>query len=115
MNNEFLENRILGTINGDPHKAKKQIKHSLKLAAGGAYPHLIREMMKEHACRIIDSDASEQEKEKAKLLICYSWWARALERGVLKSQFQQFMLDHLAYLDAQPDANKVMEKWQEYG
>jgi hypothetical protein len=115
MNEELLQNRILGTINCDPHKAKKQIKHSLKLAAGGAYPHVVREMMKEYAYRIINSDASKQEKEDAKLLICYSWWARALERGVLKSQFQQFMLDHLAYLDAQPDANEVMEKWQEYG
>ena len=70
--------------------------------------------MKEYACTIIDSNMSEQEKEKAKLLLCYSWWARALERGILKSQFQQFMLDHLAYLDVAPNTNKIMDKWQEY-
>jgi hypothetical protein len=119
MAEKFIRNRILGTVDIDTDEAQAQVKQKLKLAASGAYPYVIREMMKKQGWKILSSDAREQDKENAKLLICYAWWARALEGGIPKKYFEEFMLDHLEYLE-QPD-NKgsgdelVLDKWKKYG
>lgn len=100
MEPEFHIHRLLGSMYQDTPEDREHVKKYVKLASGGAYPYKIREMMKQHAWEIISSDTTtKQEKEDAKLLICYSWWARALEGGIPKSKFEEFMVDHLNYLD----------------
>lgn len=47
-------------------------------------------------------------------MICYSWWARALENKIPTKYFEEFILDHLAYLDSDRQS-KLPEKWQKYG
>lgn len=115
MSEKLLNTRVLGTVDFETDEVKEQIRKRLKLAAGGAYPYAVREIMKEYGWKILSSDASDQEKEKAKLLICYSWWARALDCGIPKKYFEEFMLDNLDYLDGKPTEDKVSEKWRKYG
>jgi len=113
MKDRFVVTRVLGTVDLDTPELREQNKKKMRLVAGGAYPYAIREMMKQCGHGILSSSNDPQEKEDAKLLICYSWWSRALEGGIPKRYFEAFMLDHLKHLDGDPGINLV--KWQKYG
>lgn len=115
MPDKFMKTRVLGTLDIDTDEAKKDIAQKIKLAARGAFPYAVREMMKKSAWQILSSDnTSDADKESAKLMICYSWWARALENEIPARYFEEFILDHLAYLDSDRQS-KIPEKWQKYG
>ncbi len=115
MSEQFIKNRVLGTLDIDTDEANKDIAKKIKLAAKGAFPYAVREIMKKSAWQILSSDnVSDADKENAKLMICYSWWARALENEISTKYFEEFILDHLAYLDSDRQS-KLPEKWQKYG
>lgn len=116
MDNEIKAHKLLGSLYTNAPEDKDHVKKYLTLAANGAFPYVIREMMKHYAYQILGSDStSEQEKHEAKLLICYSWWARALEGGIPKKNFEQYMYEHLEHLDHKHTDDGVMEKWKKYG
>jgi hypothetical protein len=119
MSNKILIHRILGILYTEAVEDQEHVKKQMKRAAGGAYPYVIREMMKQHGWAIVRGDADETEKEKGKLLICYSWWARALEHGIPQKYFEEYMLDHLEYLDSPASKGSgdelSLDKWKKYG
>jgi hypothetical protein len=117
MKPEISIHRILGIKYIDNQEDQDHIQRQMKLAAGGAFPYEIREMMKRYAWGILRSASiNDEEKENAKLLICYSWWSRALARGIPKKHFEKFMLDHLAYLDTDnpTDKGELVDAWKKY-
>ncbi len=115
MNEKLLHTRVLGTLDIDTPEVREQIQKRIKLAAGGAYPYAIRELMKQCARQVIAHSTDVREKETAQLLICYSWWSRALEGGIPKKHFEEYMTDHLNYLDKDKSQDGQMEKWKQYG
>lgn len=119
MDHGILHHRILAALYTNTEEDIELMNARMKKAAGGAFPYAVREMMKDHAWSVIHGVGDEQTKETARLLICYSWWARALEGGIPKKFFEEFMLDHLEYLD-RPDAKGsgdklFLDKWKKYG
>lgn len=113
MNNKVLTDRITGANFVDTPEDHAHIQKVRKLAAGGALPYAVRESMKAHGWHMLSQDSND---ETAKLLIAYSWWARALEGGLSKSKFVEYMNDHLKYLDARcagdKEAEAIIQKWK---
>lgn len=46
MPDKFMKTRVLGTLDIDTDEAKKDIAQKINLAAKGAFPYVVREMMK---------------------------------------------------------------------
>lgn len=99
-----IKTRLLGTIDTDTPEAREQIKNKLKAASAGILPTVVLETMKQYAWRVLGQDATDEEKEKAKLVIAYAWWIRELEAGISKKQFEQFMWEKLEDLDQRAPA-----------
>jgi hypothetical protein len=78
----------------------------------GAYPYDIREFMKEMAWAILGSDEptvkinSRRNKDDIKRVIVYAWWAREKEAGLKDSDFEDYILDYMDYLDVRFSGDK---------
>jgi hypothetical protein len=101
---ETIKTRLLGTIDEDTLEAREGIKKKLKAASAGILPAVVLETMKQYGWRVLGQDSSDEEKEKAKLVIAYAWWVRELESGTSKNQFEKFMQERLDDLDQRAPA-----------
>jgi hypothetical protein len=78
----------------------------------GGYPYNIREFMKEMAWAILYSDeptvkiSSRRNKDDIKRVIVYAWWAREKEAGLQDSDFEDYILDYMDYLDVRFSGDK---------
>jgi len=78
----------------------------------GAFPYEIREFMKGVAWAILGSDgptveiSAHYDQDAMKRVVVYAWWARARERGVRDVDFDDYVLDHMEYLDARESGDK---------
>lgn len=104
MDNKLMKTRLLGTLDFDIPDAREGVKKKLKAAAAGILPTVVLETMKQYAWRVLGQDSSDEETEKAKLVIAYAWWIRELEAGTPKKQFEQFMQERLDDLDQRAPA-----------
>jgi hypothetical protein len=112
-----------------PIPDEKEIKHHYKvhnMIQSGAYPYKIREFMKSVAwSALIKPDSSIQistnyDKDDLKRVLAYAWWSRAKENGLKDSDFEDYIFDHMDYLDAYLSGekkqlndikNKIDERW----
>lgn len=101
---DTIKTRLLGTIDEDTTEAREAIEKKLKAASAGLLPAVVLESMKQYGWQILGRDSSDEEKEKAKLVIAYAWWIRELEAGIPKKQFEQFMQERLDDLDQRAPA-----------
>jgi hypothetical protein len=119
MSATVLKHRITGALYTNTPEDLLHIKKVMRLAASGSIPFEVREVMKQHGWHLLATSSDANQIETAKLLITYSWWARALEKGISKKEFEKFMNDQLAYIDAKlandKDAGRLNEKWDKYG
>src|SRR5580765_37559 len=92
----------------------------------GALPYDIREFIKRAAWDILnekcpaDDESTRRHREIAKRAIVFAWWARATANGLPAHEFETYMTDHLADLDARdsgdrPQAEELVNRWRQYG
>ena len=101
---DTIRTRLLGAIDEDTPDVRDAIKKKLRDAAAGRLPTVVLETMKQYAWRVLRQDASDEDKEKAKLVIAYAWWISELDSETSKSQFEDFMREKLADLDQRAPA-----------
>lgn len=101
---DTTKTRLLGTIDEDTTEARETIEKKLKAASAGILPPIVLETMKQYAWQVLGRDSSDEDKEKAKLVIAYAWWIRELKAETPKKQFEQFMQERLDDLDRRAPA-----------
>jgi len=79
----------------------------------GAYPYEIREFMKQMAWLKLGNDkptveisTSHKDDDAMKRVIVYAWWAREREAGLPNTEFDDYILDYMDYLDARFSGDK---------
>lgn len=96
---------------------ESDIRHHSKLHKSirqGAYPYSIREFMKKAAWALLLSDKSvakisldsRYQKDDLKRVVVYSWWAREREAGLSDTEFEDFVLEYMDYIDARISGDK---------
>jgi len=117
----------LSFVPDSPEDIKLHNKQHMAVARG-VMPHHIREFVKSCGWAIAHNDggvkhlASRTNKEQAMLAVAFSWWHRALVRGVPVIEFDDFMTDHLVFIDAMVEGkqetvmqtHKSILKWERY-
>ncbi len=95
------------------------------LSQGGA-PMIVREMLKTVGWSLAHQDRpldlGRYTADHGKLAIVYSWWMRALYRGVPRTDFDAYMAEHLRLVDsiaAGTDGNltpqrRATKRWERY-
>ncbi len=127
--------RICGTmvlikpnIEGELHDIKNHARIHREMIKG-VLPYGMRELVKNVGWGVLygaeePSYFNEIKKEDAKRLIAFSWWSRARQNGIDDKDFEDFMLDHIEYLDAKfGDSSKDFrtlhkrnnERWGDFG
>ena len=83
----------------------------------GAYPYDIREFMKQMAWAMLGSDKPSVQirprnnnKDLLKRVIVYAWWAREKETGMPDTEFEDFVLDYMDYVDTSFSSDKEKTK-----
>ena len=98
---------------------ESDIRHHSKVHKSirmGAYPYGVREFMKEMAWAVIYSKestvkiSSRRSKDEVKRVIVYAWWAREKETGLKDSDFEDYILDYMDYLDIRSSGDKEKMK-----
>ncbi|WP_408878458.1 hypothetical protein [Hafnia paralvei] len=68
----------------------------------------------------VDRLKEQYDPELGKLVVAFSWWARALSLGVPKKDFDAYMKAHLQFADSlvtgvgESEARIAIQKWGRY-
>ena len=82
----------------------------------GGLPLQVRELLKEFGWAVAHNDGGidrlkgKWKPEIGKRAVVFSWWTRAVSRGVPENDFERFMAAHFAFVDAMVSGEEVRIK-----